>query len=140
MQTKSKSDGCKYIQSKGFTLMELMMVLAIMGILTAIAYPAYQSSLQKARRVDAQTAILELAQYMERYYTNNGTYTGASLPYSASPKDAITKYYNLSLSAQTADSYTLSGAPTGTQKTDSCGTLSFTNTGIKLPATSGCWN
>lgn len=134
----------KYIQLKkcstGFTLIELMIVMVIIGILGAIAYPAYSSHLQKSRRVDAQTALLELAQYMERYYTTNGSYVGAVLPFTASPKDDATKYYNLSVSGLAADSYTLTGAPTGTQASDSCGTLTLSQTGAKTPTTSGCWN
>ena len=127
-------------QPAGFTLIELMVVMVIIGVLSAIAYPAYQTNLQKARRLDAQTAILELAQYMERFYTTNGTYVGATLPFTASPKDDDTKYYTLSLSASAANSYTLSGVPSGTQATDSCATLGLTNTGVKTPTTAGCWN
>ena len=127
-------------QPAGFTLIELMVVMVIIGVLSAIAYPAYQTNLQKARRLDAQTAILELAQYMERFYTANGTYVGATLPFTASPKDDATKYYTLSLSASAANSYTLSGVPSKTQATDSCATLRLTNTGVKTPRTAGCWN
>jgi type IV pilus assembly protein PilE len=137
---KFQGNNQNYIQVKGFTLIELMIVMVIIGVLAAIAYPSYQSHLQKSRRVDAQTAMLELAQYMERYYTTNGSYTGAALPFTASPKDDATKYYALSLSAQAANSYTLSGAPSGTQATDSCGTLTLNHTGAKTPTTSGCWN
>lgn len=127
------------IEQKGFTLIELMIVVVIIGVLAAIAYPSYLNYLQKARRTDAQTALIELAEYMERFYTTNGTYVGAALPFTASPKDDATKYYTLSLSAQAANNYTLSGVPTGTQATDSCGTLTFSNTGAKTPTT-GCWN
>lgn len=135
-----------YIQSKiwpkGFTFIELMIVIVIIGIISAIAYPSYLSQLQKSRRVDAQTALLELAQYMERYYTTNGTYVGAVLPFTASPKDDSTKYYNLSVSGLAANAYTLSGVPitTSSQATESCGTLTLSQTGAKTPTTAGCWN
>lgn len=129
-----------YLQPLGFTLIELMIVVAIIGVLTAIAYPSYLNHLQKSRRVDAQTAMLELAQFMERYYTTNGRYTGATLPFTASPKDDPTKYYNLSLSAQAENSYTLSGAPINTQTSESCGTLTLNHTGARTPTTTGCWN
>lgn len=135
-----------YIQSKrqpkGFTLIELMIVMVIIGILGAIAYPAYSNHLQKSRRVDAQAALLELAQYMERYYTTNGTYVGAVLPFTASPKDDATKYYNLSVTGVAANAYTLSGVPISTtsQATESCGTLTLSQTGAKTPTTAGCWN
>ncbi len=129
-----------FIQQPGFTLMELMVVMVIIAVLAAIAYPSYLGQLQKSRRVDAQTAMLELAQYMERYYTTNGTYTGATLPFTGSPKDDATKYYTFTLSALAANSYTLSGAPISTQSTESCGTLTLNHTGAKTPTTTGCWN
>lgn len=75
----------------GFTLIELMITVAIVGILTAVAYPAYTSSIQKGRRAQARTAILELLQQQERYMTQrntyieftnaNGTTTPASVPF-----------------------------------------------------------
>lgn len=137
---ESKKNNRLFIQLRGFTLIEVMMVVVIIAILTVIAYPSYQNYMQRARRIDAQTAILELSQYMERYYTTNGTYVGAVLPFTASPKEDSTKYYVLSLSAQAADTYTLSAVPSGAQASDTCGTLTLNSTGAKTPTTAGCWN
>lgn len=61
-------------RQKGITLIELMMALAIVGILASIAYPSYQQHLVKSRRADAQAALLELAGFLERSYTVNGCY------------------------------------------------------------------
>jgi type IV pilus assembly protein PilE len=58
-------------RSKGFTLTEIMIVVAIIGIIAAIAYPSYQDSVRKSRRADARAVLLEAAQFMERRYTEN---------------------------------------------------------------------
>jgi type IV pilus assembly protein PilE len=116
---------------RGFTLIELMIVVAIVAILAAIAYPSYQSQVRKARRGDAQAVLLELAQWMERYYTTNNSYTGAVLPFAKSPKEGGDTYYNIALSTLAANNFTLTATPAGTQASDPCGNLTYTNTGVK---------
>lgn len=132
--------------SKGFTLIELMIVVAVISILAAIAYPSYQDSVRKSRRADAKAALLELAQFMERNYTLSNQYdkdsagNAVALPFTESPKDGTSKFYNLTISASAAQSFTLSAAPKNAQATDVCGTLSLTNTGVKSATGTGqCW-
>lgn len=120
---------CMRHRARGITLLELMIVVVIVGILATIAYPSYQEQVRQARRADAQTALLELAQFMERFYTTNGTYVGATLPFTQSPKDGGTAHYNLGFSAgPTATTFTLQAAPLGV---DACGNLTLTNTGLR---------
>lgn len=131
----------------GFTLIELMIVVAIVGILAAIAYPSYQRYVQDSRRSDARANLVQLAQFMERYYTANGRYVDAggnapALPYNEAPRDGADKYYDLQLNPVTAQAYTLQAVPKGAMAGDRCGTLSITQAGVKA-VTSGtvdeCW-
>ncbi len=65
-------------ESRGFTLIELMIVVAVVGILAAVAYPSYQESVRKARRAEGRTALMEMLQQQERYMTQNNTYLAIS--------------------------------------------------------------
>ncbi|GAB4292547.1 MAG: type IV pilin protein [Thiohalomonadaceae bacterium] len=128
--------------SRGFTLIELMIVAAIIGILAAFAYPAYQEYIQNARRSDAQGALMSAANAMERYFTENGSYAGASagvtFPAEA-PFDGTTKFYDLSLAALTATTFTIQATPKGAQANDRCGIMTVTNTGARTAAEADCW-
>lgn len=140
-------------KAAGFTLIEIMIVVAIVAILAAIALPAYQDSITKGRRTDAASALQGLAQAMERYYTEKGTYVGAAgtggvptiFP-SKSPIDGSATYYNLTISAATANTYTLSATATGAQAGD--GNLTLSSTGARtwdkdnngsISSTESCW-
>jgi len=122
----------------GFTLIELMVTVAIIAILAAIAYPSYTNHVRKTRRAAATACVLEGAQYMERFYTTNMTYAGATLPSTACRSD-LQNFYTVSIAAQAATTYSIQAVPQGPQASDSCGTLSVTQTGAKSPSTTGCW-
>lgn len=105
-----------YIKTTGFTLMELMLVVAIIGTLAAISYPMYQDYIIKTRRVEAEGLMLEATSFIERSFTETGTYVGVALPFTTSPKDGGNAQYNLAYSAgPTATSYTISATPLGNQ-------------------------
>ncbi|MAY42815.1 MULTISPECIES: type IV pilin protein [unclassified Neptuniibacter] len=123
----------------GFSLLELMIVVAIVGILASIAYPSYQEQVADGRRVDAQANILSLAQHMEREYTENGTYVGAALPYNEAPKDGADKFYDLALPVQTATTYILRARPKNGMAGDRCGDMTVNHLGQKSASENDCW-
>lgn len=117
----------------GFTLIELMIVIAIIGILAAIALPGYQDSVRKTRRAAVQADLVEISSYMERHFTESNSYTGATIAASGVTSD----YYTVTPTI-TALTYTLTAAATGSQTSDTgCLSLTLTHTGVKAPA--ACW-
>lgn len=131
----------------GFTLIEFLIVVAIMGLFSAMAITSYQEVVSRSRRADAQATLLEAAQFMERFYTEHGRYDRRSdgvaiaLPthLTASPKDSQTKYYNLSLSAVAQETYSLQAVPAQGYPDSACGTLTLTDKGVKGAAGTACW-
>lgn len=129
-------------QNYGFTLIELMITVAIIAIIAAIAYPSYQEQVRETRRANAQADLLELSSYMERYYTERFTYSGATsetLPFDESPKIGNTKFYDLDLQNVGASSYTLRAVPKGGQTGDRCGTMTINEVGQRNAGEASCW-
>ncbi len=141
---------------RGFTLIEVMVVVVIVAVLAAIAYPSYMDSVRKSRRSDGKSALLATSQAMERYYTENTSYSGAALSASStigkttSPENFYTIAFDSAPTGASAcaattttnsntSAYRLCATPTGAQSSDTCGVISLSSTGMKTPTTAGCW-
>ena len=115
---------------RGFTLVEVMIVVAVISLLAAVAYPSYVNQVAKGRRTDGKQALVELAQKLERFYTERGTYAGATLgPTGLYPAVSSGGYYALAIDTQTADGFTISATPQGAQASDECAVLGYNHLG-----------
>ena len=132
--------------AKGFTLIELMIVVAVVAILAAIAIPSYSNLTRKARRADAMDSLTKIAMNQERYYNNKNRYSDYANVFGASDTDPIDSeegFYVITVTTSNGGSaFTAVAVAQGDQANDvqgnqSCANLSLTNTGLKSPV--ACW-
>jgi type IV pilus assembly protein PilE len=126
---------------QGFTLIELMIVVAIVAILAAIAYPSYAAYAKRASRAEAKVALLENMQFLERNFTVSNKYDADSagnalgsaayhLPVTQAPVNGTAKFTIAPL-VVTTNTYTLTATPTGSMSGDECGTFTIDQAGKK---------
>ena len=151
----SKTKEAKMKKITGFTLIELLITVAIVGILSSVAWPSYKYIVEQSRREDAKAGLMQLAQAMENHYSVNFTYSSSAqgaipsapassvFPHSQTPFEGGSKYYNIKITSLAAQTWTIAAVPisTSAQSGDRCGTLTLKNSGEKGAATgvSNCW-
>ncbi len=142
---------------QGFTLLEMMAVVAIIGILAAIAYPTYQDAVRKARRAEGWAVLMQLMQQQERYFSTHTSYIAFSSEAVDEDEKKFKWFSGASASSsayeikaahcldETIKNCVVVSAVPGTSKVNAafsdpaCGTLSITSTGVKAPADNRCW-
>ena len=127
---------------RGFTLIELMIVVVVIAILAAIAYPSYQNQVQKTRRADAHTALLGAAQTLERCFTRTNSYVGCdSLVPSTSPDGFYDIEVEVDAASPTRFEVTATARSPQTGDVPSCQTMTIDHRGQRKPDPDGdrCW-
>ncbi|MEC4747469.1 type IV pilin protein [Methylomicrobium sp. Wu6] len=131
-------------RDNGFTFIELMIVIAIIGILAGIAYPSYMEYVKKGRRADAKSALLQVQLAQEKYRTSNTSY--GTLVQIGLPANSPDQYYTVAVSNPTTTGYTATATPTGVQTGDKCGNFQINEAGTKSVASAAsgydaakCW-
>lgn len=143
-------------RAHGFTLIEMMIVVAIVAVIAAVALPSYQEHVARGRRADAKAVLMENAQWIERQYTVSNDYTKQgdgttpldkdALPAKEAPRDGSAKFYDIAFAASSPSTgaFTLTATPKSAMANDKCGTLTLTNTGLKgksgTATQSFCWD
>ena len=133
---QSASSGRQF-RLAGFSLVELLVVLVIMGVLSAVALPAYTRYVQRGHRTEAMAALLESQHFMERYYSANGQYLSPANAVPLLPQrlqgipSQGTVRYQLSVREATLNSYVLQAVPVGSMDRDVCGSLTINQAGLR---------
>jgi len=123
----------------GFTLIELMIAVVVVGILAVVSLPSYADFVKRGARADAQAFLMEVALRQQQRLVDRRAYAGSLVDLGVATPQSIAGKYAVSMTAPAAvpPTFTITAAPQGAQALEGCGTLSLTSSGQRLPA--HCW-
>lgn len=126
-------------KNRGFTLIELMIAVAVVGILASIAYPSYVAQVSKGRRADAQAALMNIAVRQQQMLLDTRSYAATVAALNITLPVSVVQHYTVTITAGTATvpTFITTATPSGSQAADTCGALSLDQSGTKSP--SSCW-
>lgn len=139
----------QHSRTEGFTLIEVMVVVAVIGILAAVAYPSYAEYIRKSRRAEAQAVLMEIASRQQQMLLDTRAYVdaqndadiasklGVSVPSTVSGSYTVTSTAPAVTALAPVPTFTVAATPKGVQTKDTCGTLGLNDDGAKSP--SKCW-
>jgi len=127
-------------RNAGFTLIEMLITVAVLSILAAIAYPSYQDQVRKSRRAEAQSLLMDIGTRQQQRLLDVRSYAASTAALNVNMPSSVRPHYTITMvaPASTPPSFTVTATPKPGQDKDKCGTLTLNNAGAKTPA-SGCW-
>lgn len=132
----------QYGRQSGFTLIELMITVAVIGILAAVAYPSYLDQVQKSRRADAQAALMNIAARQQQMLLDTRRYVDTTSALNVTVPSSVQNTYEVTIKVgtDTVPSFTATAMPSGSQANDKCGALMLDQAGTKSSSLlSNCW-
>ena len=120
-------------------MIELMITVAVIGILASIAYPSYIAQVRKSRRADAQAALMNIAARQQQMLLDTRSYAATVAALNITLPVSFAQNYTVTITVGTSivPTFTVTATPSGSQASDACGALSLDESGTKLPST--CW-
>lgn len=129
------------MKQSGMTLIELMIVVAIMGILASIAYPSYSDYVLRTHRAEAMNELTRLANLQEQFFADNRSYAAnlTTLGLASNTFTTESGRFQIAVSANTARTFTLTATAVGVQVKDSCSTFTINQSGQRGATNTDCW-
>jgi type IV pilus assembly protein PilE len=127
--------------SKGFTLIEMMVVVALIAIMAAIALPSYREYIKKSRRAEAQSYLMNIALRQQQFLVDTRSYSALSPDNIASQPSNVSGAYTVTMNvvAGPPPTFTVTATPKTDQASEKCGTLTIDQTGTKTANLASCW-